>query len=55
MMRSLATLYEENSSRRMKRVLTLIEPVAILCIGAFIGMIFIGVILAITAVNDVPL
>ena len=55
MMRSLATLYEENSSRRMKRVLTLIEPVAILCIGAFIGMIFIGVILAITAVNNVPL
>lgn len=55
MMRSLATLYEENSSRRMKRVLTLIEPVAILCIGAFIGIIFIGVILAITAVNNVPL
>ena len=55
MMRSLATLYEENSSRRMKRVLTLIEPVAILCIGAFIGIIFIGVILAITAVNNVSL
>ena len=54
MMRSLATLYEENSSRRMKRVLTLIEPLAILCIGAFIGTIFIGVILAITAVNNVP-
>lgn len=53
MMRSLATLYEENSSRRMKRVLTLIEPVAILCIGAFIGTIFIGVILAITTVNNV--
>ena len=55
MMRSLATLYEENSSRRIKRVLTLIEPVAILCIGAIIGTIFIGVILAITTVNDVPI
>lgn len=54
MMRSLANLYEENSSRRMKRVLTIIEPVAILIIGAFIGTIFIGVILAITAVNNVP-
>ena len=54
MMRSLANLYEENSSRRMKRFLTLIEPVAILAIGAFIGTIFIGVILAITAVNNVP-
>ncbi len=54
MMRSLATLYDENSTRRMKRFLALVEPLAILCIGAFIGTIFIGVILAITAVNNVP-
>ena len=54
MMRSLATLYEENSSRRIRRLLTLIEPVAILLIGCFIGAIMIGIVLAITAVNDVP-
>ena len=53
MLRALATLYEENSRRRMKRFLTLIEPLAIVLIGAFLGTIMIGIILAITSVNDV--
>ena len=53
MLRALATLYEENSKRRMKRVLTLIEPVAVLLIGGFLGVIMIGIILAITSVNDI--
>ena len=55
MMRALATLYEENSARRMKRVLTLVEPVAILLIGAVLGAIMIGVILAMVTINEVPL
>ena len=49
----LATLYEENSARRMKRFLALIEPVAVLLIGGFLGVIMIGIILAITSVNDI--
>ena len=53
MLRALATLYEENSKRRMKRVLALIEPVAVLFIGSFLGVIMIGIILAITSVNDI--
>ena len=53
MLRALATLYEENSTRRMKRFLTLIEPVAVLLIGGFLGLIMIGIILAITSVNDI--
>ena len=52
MMRALATLYEENSARRMKRVLALIEPLAILLIGGVLGAIMIAIILAITSVND---
>lgn len=52
MMRALATLYEENSTRRMKRVLALIEPLAILLIGAVLGAIMIAIILAITSVNE---
>lgn len=52
MLRSLATLYEQNSTRRMKRFLNLIEPVAILLIGGFLGSIMIGVILAMTSVNE---
>jgi len=55
MMRALAKLYEENSTRRMQRVLTFIEPAAILVIGGFLGTIMIGIILAITSVNEVVL
>ena len=55
MMRALAKLYEENSARRMQRVLTFIEPAAILVIGGFLGTIMIGIILAITSVNEVVL
>ena len=52
MMRALATLYDDNSARRMKRVLTLIEPLAILLIGGALGTIMVGLILAITSANS---
>ena len=55
MLRALATLYEENGTRRMKRLLTVVEPLAILLIGAFLGVIMIGIILAITSVNDIAI
>ena len=53
MMRALATLYENNSARRMKRVVALIEPIAILLIGGALGTIMVGLILAITNANAV--
>ncbi len=53
MLHSLATLYEENSQTRMKAALLLIEPIAILAIGAVIGVIIIGIILAITSANNI--
>ena len=53
MLSALAALYGENSTRRMKRLLTLIEPVAILLIGGVLGVIMIAIILAITSVNDI--
>ena len=53
MLLALAALCEENSTRRMKQLLTLIEPVAILLIGGFLGLIMIGIILAITSANDI--
>ena len=52
MMRALANLYQENSARRMKRVLALVEPLAIVLIGGVLGTIMIGIILAITSVNE---
>ncbi|QEP43592.1 type II secretion system F family protein [Ectothiorhodospiraceae bacterium BW-2] len=55
MLRSLATLYSESGRNRMKRFLTLLEPIAILTIGAVIGLIMTGIILAITSVNDISI
>ena len=52
MLDSLAKLYEEAGRNRMKRVLILLEPIAILVIGSVIGTIILGVILAITSAND---
>ncbi|HET7655373.1 MAG TPA: type II secretion system F family protein [Luteimonas sp.] len=55
MLESLARLYAEAGRNRMKRVLILIEPVAILVIGSMIGTIILGVILAITSANDLAI
>ena len=54
-MQALAALYEENSARRMQRVLTLIEPLAVLLIGGVLGTIMVGLLLAITSVNEIVL
>lgn len=52
---ALARLYETTGRDRMKRVLQLIEPIAIILIGIVIGLIVTAIILAITSVNDVPM
>ncbi len=53
MLNSLAELYDEAGKNRMKKVLSLIEPIAILLIGGVIGIIIMGIILAITSANDI--
>ncbi|WP_211254269.1 type II secretion system F family protein [Enterovibrio calviensis] len=55
MLGALGAMYEENSRNRMKKLLTLIEPVAILTIGLIIGTIILGIILAITSVNEIAM
>ena len=55
MLDSLASLYAEAGRNRMKRLLILIEPLAILLIGSVIGTIILGVILAITSANDLAI
>jgi general secretion pathway protein F len=52
MLQSLARLCEEAGRRRMKQFLALLEPAAIMLIGGTIGVIMIGIILAITSAND---
>jgi general secretion pathway protein F len=55
MLETLAGMHASQGKQRMKRFLQLIEPISILLIGAAIGVIMGGVILAITSVNDVAL
>ncbi len=55
MLLSLARLYEESGRQRLKRLLVMIEPLAILVIGAVIGVIIVGVMLAITSANDLAI
>jgi general secretion pathway protein F len=53
MLRSLGRLCEDAGRVRMKQFLALLEPAAILVIGGVIGVIMIGIILAITSANDI--
>lgn len=53
MLQSLAKLCEDAGRSRMKQFLALLEPIAILVIGAMIGLIMVGIILAITSANDI--
>jgi general secretion pathway protein F len=55
MLASLGAMLDEQSRAQMKRVLTLIEPVAILTIGGVIGVFVTAIILAITSVNILPI
>lgn len=53
LLKSLGRLYDTTSRERMNRTVQLIEPLAILLIGGFIGLIITGVMLAITASQDI--
>lgn len=55
MMQAVAALHDESCKRRMKQVLTLIEPIAILIVGVLIGIMILGIVLAITASTDIAI
>jgi general secretion pathway protein F len=55
MLRTLSTMHINASRDLMKRFLLLLEPVAILVIGSFIGLIMVAIMLAITSINNIPL
>ena len=54
MMRSVASIYEENVHNRTRSFLALVEPIAIVLIGGAIGVVAVALFLAITSVNTVP-
>jgi general secretion pathway protein F len=55
MLQSLASLMDESVKNRMELFLLLVEPAAILIIGAVVGVIMAGIILAITSVNNITI
>lgn len=55
MLQSLGELSDQAGRARMKQALALLEPLAILVIGSVIGLIMIGIILAITSANEIVL
>lgn len=55
MLVAVAKIYENSSKSRMKRFLLLIEPLAIILIGIAVGTIIMGLIQAITSVNDIAI
>ncbi len=55
MLLQLGRLHTDAAREQMKRLLTLIEPLAILLIGAVIGVIMVAVVLAITSLNTARL
>lgn len=55
MLAQLGAMHTQDARERMRRLLTLIEPLAILVIGAVIGVIMVAVVLAITSLNTAKL
>ena len=55
MLDAVAKVYDTSCKDRMKTVIALIEPMAILLIGAVIGVLLLGIILAITSVNTLAI
>ncbi|MBO6702764.1 MAG: type II secretion system F family protein [Pseudomonadales bacterium] len=55
MLESVAKLYDVKCKNRMTTVVALIEPLSILFIGIVIGVLVLGIILAITSINTVSI
>ena len=55
MLLQLGRLQTEAARQQMQRLLTLIEPLAILAIGSVIGVIMVGVVMAVTSLNTATL
>jgi general secretion pathway protein F len=55
MLRSAATLCDENGRERMKAFMVLIEPVALLLIGAVVGTLTVSIFMAMASISNIPL
>lgn len=55
MLSAVANLHDQSYKRKMKQVLTLMEPIAILVVGIMLGIMILGIVMAITASTDIPI
>ena len=55
MLSAVANLHDQSYKRKMKQVLTLMEPIAILVVGVMLGIMILGIVMAITASTDIPI
>ena len=55
MLTAVAEMHDISCKRRMRQVLQLIEPLAILVVGILIGVMILGIVQAITASTDLAL
>jgi general secretion pathway protein F len=55
MMLELAKVFEDHVASGVKRLLTLLEPVLILTMGAIIAVIIISILMGILSVNDLAI
>jgi general secretion pathway protein F len=54
MLAKVAETYEENVQNTVKRMVSLLEPLIILIMGAIVGFIVISMLLAIFSINEIP-
>jgi len=54
MLTKVAETYEENVQNTVKRLVSLLEPLIILVMGAVVGFIVISMLLAIFSINEIP-
>jgi general secretion pathway protein F len=54
MLVKVAETYDENVRIAVKRVVSLLEPLILLVMGAVVGFIVLSILLAITSITEVP-
>ena len=54
MLVKVAETYDENVRTAVRRVVSLIEPLILLVMGAVVGFIVLSILLAITSITDIP-
>jgi general secretion pathway protein F len=55
MLLKVADTFESDVRTELKRVLGLLEPAIILCMGVLVAFIVVAMLLAIFSINDIPL